>query len=354
MKLLKQYGNYIPDKNGNSVDDKKDESDGNGNSVDDKKDEGTKKVLVTTLTDIQSKNIIAEDKKGNQVVVPGGFRVRADQGETVQDGIVIEDSIGNQFVWIPVSNINADGSNKIIKNDGAGVEITLARYQFTGFEMKQKGSDYTQEVEIGWGKELNIKQESNQKDATDGTNTTAKDLKGFIDSVSSNKGYYIARYEASFGSGEKSGVITNQKPYSIYADDSKINGSAMDYEPGNVWNFITQGDAAKVCRNMYDGNQYVTSDLINSYAWDTAIVYIQGCSGNPKYADTTENSPDKICNIFNLSGRMKEWTTETSTYYDSTRTFPCMRRGCTTMNRQNAMANLSDNDVSFRPVMYIN
>lgn len=286
--MLKQYGNYIPDKNGNSVDDKKDESDKNNNSVDEKKDEETKKILVTTLTDIQSKNIIAEDKKGNQVVVPGGFKVRADQGETVQDGIVIEDSIGNQFVWIPVSNINADGSNKIIKNDGDGVEITLARYKFTGFEMKQKGSDYTQEVEIDWGKELNIKQESNQKDATDGTNTTAKDLKGFIDSVSSNKGYYIARYEASFGSGEKSGVITNQKPYSIYADDSKINGSAMNYEPGNVWNFITQGDAAKVCRNMYDGNQYVTSDLINSYAWDTAIVYIQGCTGNSDYTYATK------------------------------------------------------------------
>ena len=354
MKLLKQYGNYIPDKNGNSVDDKKDESDGNGNSIDDKKDEGTKKVLVTTLTDIQSKNVIAEDEKGNQVVVPGGFKVRADQGKTVQDGIVIEDSIGNQFVWIPVSNINADGSNKIIKNDGAGVEITLARYKFTGFEMKQKGSDYTQEVEIDWGKELNIKQESNQKDATDGTNTTAKDLKGFIDSVSSNKGYYIARYEASFGSGEKSGVITNQKPYSIYADDSKINGSAMNYEPGNVWNFITQGDAAKVCRNMYDGNQYVTSDLINSYAWDTAIVYIQGCTGNSDYTYATKNSPDEICNIFNLSGRMMVWTTEMSTYYDSTRTFPCMRRGYTTMDRHNAMANLSDNNVSFRPVMYIN
>lgn len=352
--MLKQYGNYIPDKNGNSVDDKKDESDKNNNSVDEKKDEETKKILVTTLTDIQSKNIIAEDKKGNQVVVPGGFKVRADQGETVQDGIVIEDSIGNQFVWIPVSNINADGSNKIIKNDGDGVEITLARYKFTGFEMKQKGSDYTQEVEIDWGKELNIKQESNQKDATDGTNTTAKDLKGFIDSVSSNKGYYIARYEASFGSGEKSGVITNQKPYSIYADDSKINGSAMNYEPGNVWNFITQGDAAKVCRNMYDGNQYVTSDLINSYAWDTAIVYIQGCTGNSDYTYATKNSPDEICNIFNLSGRMMEWTTEMSTYYDGTRTFPCMRRGYTTMDRHNAMANLNDNNVSFRPVMYIN
>lgn len=336
MKWLKQYGNYIP----------------NGNN--DKQDEDTKKVLVTTLTDIQSQKVIAEDKKGNQVVVPGGFKVRADQGETVQDGIVIEDSIGNQFVWIPVSNINADGSNKIIKNDDSEVEITLARYKFTGLEMKQKGSDYTQEVEIDGGKELNIKQESNQKDTTDGTNTTAKDLKGFINSVSSNKGYYIARYEASFGSGEKSGVITNQKPYSIYADDSKINGSAMNYEPGNVWNFITQGNAAKVCRNMYDGNQYVTSDLVNSYAWDTAIMYIQGCSGNPNYAYSTENSPDKICNIFNLSGRMREWTTETSTYEDGIRTFPCIRRGSSTMERLNAMANLSDVAVSFRPLIYVN
>ncbi len=217
--------------------------------------------------------------------------------------------------------------------------------------MKQKGSDYTQEVEIDSGKlESNQRLESNQKNGNDATNTTAKDLKGFIDSVSSNKGYYIARYEASFGSGEKSGVITNQKPYSIYADDSKINGSAMNYEAGNVWNFITQGDAAKVCRNMYDGNQYVTGDLINSYAWDTAIVYIQGCTGNSDYTYATKNSPDEICNIFNLSGRMMEWTTETSTSSE----FCCIRRGYTTMDRHNARATLSDNDVSFRPVMYIN
>lgn len=256
------YGNYIPSEGENPP--------------------SAEKVLVTELTEIQDKKVIAEDKKGNQVVVPGGFKVRTDLGETVQDGIVIEDAIGNQFVWIPVSNINADGSNKIIKNNGGEVQITLARYKFTGIEMKQKAGNYTEVIDIEGKQELNIKQESNQSQDTDGTNTTAKDLKKFIDSVNTNKGYYIARYEASFGSGEKSSTITNQKPWT--KESSTIGGSSMNYEPGTVWNFITQGNAAKVCRNMYDGDTYVTSDLVNSYAWDTAIMYIQSCSENPSYA----------------------------------------------------------------------
>ena len=49
--------------------------------------------------------------------MPGGFKIASDSGTTVQEGIVIEDSdittyedgttsTGNQFVWIPVSNID--------------------------------------------------------------------------------------------------------------------------------------------------------------------------------------------------------------------------------------------------------
>ena len=99
-------------------------------------------------TNTGSKTIIAKDEKENQVVVPGGFKIADDSGDTVQKGIVIEDKDGNQFVWIPVSNINNDGSNQIIKDDGSEVEITLGRYTFDSITatptLKQKGSEYAE------------------------------------------------------------------------------------------------------------------------------------------------------------------------------------------------------------------
>ena len=65
----------------------------------------TEKPLITDSsltsndrTTSESKTVIAKDKKGNQVVVPGGFKISGDSGESVEQGIVIEDKEGNQFV----------------------------------------------------------------------------------------------------------------------------------------------------------------------------------------------------------------------------------------------------------------
>ena len=65
----------------------------------------TEKPLITDSsltsndrTTSESTTVIAKDKKGNQVVVPGGFKISSASGESVQQGIVIEDKDGNQFV----------------------------------------------------------------------------------------------------------------------------------------------------------------------------------------------------------------------------------------------------------------
>ena len=36
--------------------------------------------------------------------IPGGFNVTEDSATTEDEGIVIEDSKGNQFVWVPVKD----------------------------------------------------------------------------------------------------------------------------------------------------------------------------------------------------------------------------------------------------------
>ena len=358
--------------------------------------------LVTTLTEIQTTTQIAKDRLGNQVVVPGGFKVVA--GELVQDGIVIEDnniteysdgttSTGNQFVWIPVSNID-DSENNKIKVENADktvseVKITLGRYTFSTSSpgtptLKQKGSEYEatalSAVEAGtvtnyrigdYYYELKDFRESNQVVETSGTNATAKDLKGFIESVRDNKGYYLARYEASYESGDTFGVGIAPEGITYYKPASKISKynskSNMNYIAGTLWNKIRQGDASKASRQMYYGDSFVDSDLCNSYAWDTAIVYIQAM-GNSNYANAydgnfslhnTGETRDQKCHIYDMAGNGMEWTTEYSADANEWEAHPCVIRGgfyfssgCWTSYHSHSDATTSDSYDSFRPLLY--
>ena len=105
---------------------------------------------------------------------------------------------------------------------------------------------------------------------------------------------------------------------------------------------ITQANASKAARAMYNGNSYVVSDLPNSYMWDTAIVFIQKCSSKTNYSNQTRPSSSKyntgassdvVCNIYDMSGNVAEWGTEHSDeefYNEDTGEYesrPCVRRG---------------------------
>ena len=267
------------------------------------------------------------DSKNNEIMVPGGFKIASDSGNTVQQGIVIEDVNasndvnvqGSQYVWIPVGTF--------IKDDGStSGQIKLGRYTFdtsTGTPtLQQDAENYTQSVVINsYHSEL-----TTYREGTDGLNATAKDLKGFIDSAVSNGGYYIGRYEASYASGSST---ANYKAASKISND--YSDSSMSYSTRTLWNDLTQLDASKVAINTYAGSTSIKSDLINSYAWDTAIVYIQE-SGNTNYANQTskntslantgENS-DEVCKINDMASNLREWTTEYSSYNAS----PCTLRG---------------------------
>ena len=369
------------------------------NWLDSKINKATKKPLITDSsltsndrTTSESTTVIAKDKKENQVVVPGGFKISSASGESVQQGIVIEDKEGNQFVWVPVSNKNGDGSNKIVKDDGSEVEITLGRYTFATSSPGtptpiQKGSEYDQttlaqatagtlDTKYKAGSyyyELNGSRTSNEKEDKTGTNTTAKNLKDFIEKTETNKGYYIARYEASYGSGyNSSGTDTatkfgNAKPLSKVSTANST--SSMSYTVGTLWNDITQPQAALVSQNMYKNDKYVESDLINSYAWDTAIVYIQAM-GNENYANAnrgtntslkdTGSTGDEKCKIFDMAANTAEWTAEYSTFTISSYASPCTLRGGNynisddyTSYRLYSDAPYSNFLISFKPLLYV-
>ena len=83
---------------------------------------------------------------------------------------------------------------------------------------------------------------------------------------------------------------------------------------------MKQAQAAKLSQEMYIGTSF-TSDLINSYAWDTAIVFIQTFSDKKDYSmqegkslnsilSNTGTNNDVQLNINDMAGGVRELTTE--------------------------------------------
>ena len=337
------------------------------------------KVLVTKVTSTNHTGISAEDTLGNLVYIPGGFKLASDSGKTVQEGIVIEDDDGNQFVWIPVSNIDGSENNPIKIDETNSVVITLGRYTFASSSadipgeatIVQKGSEWdkTESAIDDAYKIVNLIDSSyyHYELATklSGKNEVAKDLEDFIDSVEENHGYYLARYEASYASGSST---SDYKP----ASKESTNKTTSSWTPstsedsstvGYLWNYISQTYASTVCQNMYAGDLYVESDLVNSYAWDTAIVYIQAM-GNSNYANqgrgsntsllNTGSTGDEVCKIFDMAGNVREWTTE----YCNEDNFPGTMRGssyidgsCRAADRI-ASVGYTSYFFGFRPLLY--
>ena len=324
------------------------------------------------------------DKYKNKVVIPQGFKVASDSGLDVTEGIVIEDNDikegignnrGNQYVWVPVGDI--------IKSDGTKTTITLGRYTFadgindkasdgtTVLEkgtpiLKQSAENYTQEVLINsYYKELATYRQGGASGDDNSLNTTALNLKKFVDSVKANGGYYIARYEASYGTDGKA----NSKTSNTFTNSDAESTTRTE---GKLWNYITQIDAAKACYNIYeDSYTNATTDLINSYAWDTAIVYIQIFSGDTDYSwqdgpsinsslTNTGANKDEKCKINDMASNDLEWTTEYSTRINNSYAYPCTSRGgyydnsdIYTSYRNNGNATDSNEGYTFRSILYI-
>ena len=65
-------------------------------------------VDMTGIVLSTDKNVELHDKNGNKIVVPAGFNVVNTDDLTVEKGIVVEDSRGNQYVWIPCTTENSN------------------------------------------------------------------------------------------------------------------------------------------------------------------------------------------------------------------------------------------------------
>ena len=308
-----------------------------------------------TVTGNETTNSEVNDKYGNPVKVPAGFKI-VNPDDDVTKGIVIEDvnagdnnTKGSQFVWIPVGKVITDSNGSI-------TTITLGRYIFTGNGTPSQYSG------------------SNTEDTAESHNSSygnaiAKDINDFIEKANSSGGYYIGRYEAG------DATATSSERTDSTSDTNPLVSKSGVYP----YTYITQPQASSLCQGMYSSSNF-ESDLINSYAWDTAIVFIQAFSGDTDYSwqsgrntaravqkcgesildynlDEGDVAQDIRCNIYDMAGNTVEWSTETDC---SASNAPCVIRGgnsSSTYRYPNTRlynpTTSSNNFTSARPTLYL-
>ena len=253
------------------------------------------------------------------VKIPTGFYY---VGGTKASGIVISDNkndknkyrnqkvvgtdlLGNQYVWIPCTT------------DSTSSKLQYAR---TEWGVEVDGNDNSRAIKD----ELTLTDASvtySDADTANGINADVSkeivaQIKAEKASVAQYGGYYIGRYEVG-KNGDTAVVKYNQTPY------AEITWSTA------------YGLAKKIITNSE-----VTSYLCSSYAWDTAVNFIQNNSTAKNYATSIEGfngnwNPQAVkdpsgnvikpagtsqqlntglttqfCNIFDMGGNEAEFTTE--------------------------------------------
>ena len=255
------------------------------------------------------------------VKIPAGFYY---VGGTKTSGIVISDNendkdkyknkavvgtdlLGNQYVWIPCTTDNTSSELQYTRTEW-GVEVD--------------GADNSRAIKD----ELTLTDASvtySDEDTAKGINADVSkeivaQIKAEKASVAQYGGYYIGRYEVGKNS-DTAVVKYNQTPYASI-----------------TWS-TAYGLAKKIITNSE-----ATSYLCSSYAWDTAVNFIQNNSTAKNYAtsitgfngnwnsqevkDPSENVikpagtsqqlntglTTQFCNIFDMGGNEAEFTTESN------------------------------------------
>ena len=280
-----------------------------------------KEAMERNLLEKELENSLSTPAVGptDGVKIPTGFYY---VGGTKASGIVISDNkndknkyrnqkvvgtdlLGNQYVWIPCTT------------DSSSSDLQYAR---TEWGVEVDGDDNSRAIKD----ELTLTDASvtySDADTANGINADVSkeivaQIKAEKASVAQYGGYYIGRYEVGRNS-DTAVVKYNQTPYASI-----------------TWS-TAYGLAKKIITNSE-----ATSYLCSSYAWDTAVNFIQNNSTAKNYATSIEGfngnwNPQAVkdpsgnvikpagtsqqlntglttqfCNIFDMGGNEAEFTTE--------------------------------------------
>lgn len=242
---------------------------------------------------------------------------------TATDGDVVSAGLsGNQFVWVPVEDINEFIPREGYYNSGLQTYISDGTVQepYNPSNLSSLSSEHKESIEI-------------EKKEYDALNV----------SVERYNGFYIGRYEAGTTiqrtdtENKTSADLLVQKgkyPYNYVGCMPKMTIATGDV----VYKSKNQGaGAVELSRGMYsDSSQYgVVSHLVYGIEWDATMYYMKDVkninNSNLKYIInsnkmggysktlqlTGENDNYKVKNIFDLAGNVMEYTMEVRYHVDN-------------------------------------
>ena len=278
-----------------------------------KEDELRRLTALEAATNLEN-TIYIDNSTGEEktVTIPAGFAVSQVEGEnTIEDGLVIIDSKGNEFVWVPVENFNEfkrEHFGTSSQKWWSGTFVTDGLSGNNMYEPKADGEANNSEVEKMYR------------------------------SIKYNGGFYVGRYEAGTNS-------SNARTGTSGIEDSIVIKKGV-----NVYNYIgwadtddmadETGGAVQKSREFAEENGYTTveSTLIYGVQWDaimrwmkdepnlTGGKYVQDSTGmgwysnnyekgNPNHVtgiDVDSKKSNCIKNIYDLAGNVWEWTMESN------------------------------------------
>lgn len=313
--------------------------------------------------------------------MPTGFtRV---PGTTLQNGLTIQDSKGNQYVWVEVPQ-----TEEVYQT--AGLSITA----FTDAEYTLIENDLHKYTSVYRNGTSYTDTHSGNDASTGLTSTQYTELKQkMLKSVYQNGGFYVGRYEIgidySEGARSASGSTTqtpvvkeNAYPYNwVTCSQAQTLASSMESGEytsslmfGVQWDLMikyleTKGATIKelnrdstswgnVLNNTYTiANEKAKYSTTYPYsAWLPATSYTHN-NGEITILTTGVSSNFSKQNIYNIAGNIEEWTLE----YTSNSRYPCAGRGgdcdsngdyCSASFRNFVGATLSNHTFGFRPSLF--
>ncbi len=235
--------------------------------------------------------------KNGKAVIPEGFSI-VPGCDDISEGLVISDDVGdtevdsgnivakgNQFVWVPVTNIANFKAINGYYNGNLESKVAQCSEPFVN-----------------------------------GYSTEVQEYNSMKQSVEKNQGFYIGRYEAGKDSARNL-VVKKNSP--VYNAVGWSNSNDMTNE---------RGGAVELSKNFTKGKSYqgkVTSTLVYGVQWDATMQffdsnylnstcdrtsYVRNSTGKGNYSgsliNTGSNENYKVKNIYDMAGNVYEWTME--------------------------------------------
>ena len=214
--------------------------------------------------------------------LPDGFTQV--EGTTLENGLTIQDSKGNQYVWIEVPK-----TSEVYPTAGLNIKnFTTEEYTAIETDLHTYTNDYRDGTSY---------KDEYYSDATTGLTSgeyTALKQK-MLKSVYQNGGFYVGKYETGIEDTPKTSGSSSTAP----TETPVIKQNAYPY------NYVTCSQAQTLANKMESGNY--TSSLMFGVQWDLVLKYLEtkGTAQADLKTDSTNwgNYKDNLWNITNENSK---------------------------------------------------